>query len=161
VQQQIPLPGSPFAAITTPDGRYVFVSMGGASSGVAVIRQRKTFATDVQMIATCGPAFGLAMTKNGRYLLVAVQAGKSCPSGGVQFINVPKAIAGDPSAAMGTVPTDPTAIEVELSADNSLVFVANEFSAPQGEPDTVSVIDFKEALISGQNASSVIGENPG
>jgi DNA-binding beta-propeller fold protein YncE len=160
VQQQIPLPGSPFAAITTPDGRYVFVSMSGASSGVAVIRQRKTFASVVQTITTCGPAFGLAMTKNGRYLLVAVQMGTSCPSGGVQFIDVRKAIAGDPGAAMGTVPTNVTAIEVELSVDNSLVFVANEFSAPKGEPDTVSVIDFKEALTSGQNANSVIGEIP-
>jgi DNA-binding beta-propeller fold protein YncE len=82
-------------------------------------------------------------------------------SGGVQFIDVKKAIAGDTSAAMGTVPTDPSAIEVAISPDNKLVFVANEFSAPKkGEPDTVSVIDFKEALTSGQNASSVIGEIP-
>jgi DNA-binding beta-propeller fold protein YncE len=160
VQQQIPLPGSPFAAITTLDGRYVFVSMGGATSGVAVIRQGKTFATVVHMIATCGPAFGLAMSNNGRYLLVAVQGSGSCPSG-VQFIDVPKAIAGDPGAAMGTVPTNPTAIEVGLSVDNALVFVANEFSATMaGEPDTVSVIDFKEALTSGQTASSIIGEIP-
>jgi DNA-binding beta-propeller fold protein YncE len=163
VQQQIPLPGSPFAAITTLDGRHVFVSMGGATSGVAIIRQRKTFATAVQMIPTCGPAFGLAMSNSGRYLLVAVQAGSSCPSGGVQFIDVRKAIAGDPGAAMGTVPTDPTAIEVALSVDNKLVFVANEFSAGQSmcdNPDSVSVIDFRKALSSGQSASSVIGTIP-
>jgi hypothetical protein len=163
VQQQIPLPGPPFAAVTTLDGRYVFVSMAAPTNAIAVIRQKKTFATPVQMIATCGPAFGLAMSKSGRYLLVAVQAGSSCPSGGVQFIDVRKAIAGDPSAAMGTVPTDPTAIEVELSVDNKLVFVANEFSAGQSmcdNPDTVSVIDFQEALSSGQGASSVIGTIP-
>ena len=162
VQQQIPLPGSPFAAITTPNGRYIFVSMTGATSGVAVLRQEKTVAAVVQTLSTCGPAFGLAMSKGGRYLLVAVQAGSSCPSGGVQFINVQKAIAGDPNAAMGTVPTDPSAIEVAISPDNKLVFVANEFSGGHHceNPDTVSVIDFKQALSSGQNQSSVIGAIP-
>ncbi len=162
VQQQIPLPGPPFAAITTLDGRYVFVSMAAPTNAIAVIRQKKTFATPVQMIATCGPASGLAMSKGGRYLLVAVHGGNSCPSGGVQFIDVRKAIAGDPNAAMGTVPTDPSAIEVAISPDNKLVFVANEFSGGQhcDNPDTVSVIDFKEALSSGQSASSVIGAIP-
>ena len=169
VQQQIPLPGPPFAAITTADGRYVFVSIGEPANAIAVIRQKKTFATVVQMIPTCGAAFGLAMSKGGRYLLVAVQpppssctsGGVKFSSGGVQFIDVKKAIAGDASAAMGTVPTDASAIEVAISPDNKLVFVANEFSATmQGEPDTVSVIDFKKALSSGQNASSVIGEIP-
>jgi DNA-binding beta-propeller fold protein YncE len=162
LQQQIPLPGPPFAAITTPDGRYVFVSIGEPANSIAVIRQTKTFATVVQMIPTCGAAFGLAMSKGGRYLLVAVQPPPgSCTSGGVQFIDVKKAIAGDASAAMGTVATDSSAIEVAISPDNKLVFVANEFSATmQGEPDTVSVIDFKAALATGQNASSVIGAIP-
>jgi DNA-binding beta-propeller fold protein YncE len=162
VQQQIPLPGSPFAAITNPNGRYVFVSIKGATNGVAVLRQKRTFAAVVQMIPTCGPAFGLAMSRGGRYLLVAVQAGSSCPSGGVQFIDVRKAIAGDPNAAMGTVPTDPSAIEVAISPDNKLIFVANEFSGgqPCDNPDTVSVIDFHAALSSGQNVSSVIGAIP-
>lgn len=162
-QQQIPIPGSPFAAITTPDGRYVFVSFSGTTHGVLVLRQKKRFATVLRRVATCGPASGLAMSKGGRYLMVAVHGGKSCPSGGVQFIDVRKAIAGDSRAAMGTVPTDPSAIEVAISPDNKLVFVANEFSAGQGscqDPDSVSVIDFQKALSSGQSASSVIGAIP-
>lgn len=154
VQQQIPLPGYPFAAITTPNGRYVFVSMSGAYNGIAVIRQNATFASFEQIIPTCGGSRGLAMTSDGNYLLAAVANGPSCPSGGVQFINVPKAIAGDPSAAMGTVPTDPSAIEVALSVDNSLVFVSNEYAR------NVSVINFKKALASGQSANSIIGKIP-
>ena len=162
VQQQIPLPGSPFAVVTSRDGRYVFVSMTSPTSAVAVLRQRNNYAAVVQMIPTCGPAFGLAMSKGGRHLLVAVQSGRSCPSGGVQFIDVRKAIAGDPHAAMGTVPTDPSAIEVALSPKNELVFVANEYSGGQRcpNPDTVSVIDFREALASGQSKSAVIGAIP-
>jgi len=161
VQQKIPLPGPPFAAVTTLDGRYVFVSMGPPANAIAVIRQDKTVATAVQMIATSGSAFGLAMSTSGRYLLVAVQTDGT--SGGVQFIDVRKAIAGDPSAAMGTVPTFSSAIEVQLSVDNKLIFVANEFSAGQNtcdNPDTISVIDFQKALSSGQSASAVIATIP-
>jgi len=161
-QQQIPLPGSPFAVITTPDGRSLFVSTTSPTSGVTVLRQRNKFATIVQTIPTCGPAFGLALSKGGKYLLVAVQKGSSCLSGGVQFIDVRKAIAGNSSAAMGTVPTDPSAIEVAISPDNKLVFVANEYSGGKDceNQDTVSVIDFHKALSSGQSQSSIIGEIP-
>jgi hypothetical protein len=114
VQQLIPLPGSPFAAVTTADGRYVFVSMviTPTTGGVEVIRQRKNFATIKGIISTCGSAHGMTISKGGRYLLVTVQKGTSCPSDGtsdgVQFIDVRKAIAGDSDAAMGTVHTDPS-----------------------------------------------------
>ncbi len=160
------MPGQVFAAITTPNGRYVFVSTTVPTSGVVVLRQKKTFAAVVQTVPTCGPATGMAISKGGRYLLVAVKKGDTCRKGGVQFIDVRKAIAGDPTAAMGTVPTYTSAIEVAISPDNKLVFVANEFSGgdtcdqPGDLPDTVSVIDFKKALSSGQDKSSVIGEIP-
>jgi len=174
-QQQIPLPGSPFAANTTPDGRYVFVSMvtTQTTSDVAVIRQGKNLATlNHTIITTCGSAHGMAMSKDGRYLLVTVQEGTSCPSDGVsdgvQFIDVRKAIAGDSKAAMGTVQTDPSAIEVAISVDNRtgenrVIFVANEHAAKkQGDPDTVSAIDFKQALafVSGKGTKPIVGTIP-
>jgi DNA-binding beta-propeller fold protein YncE len=174
VQQQIPLPGSPFAAVTTADGRYVFVSMviTPTTGGVEVIRQRKNFAIIKGIISTCGSAHGMAMSKGGRYLLVTVQQGTSCPSDGtsdgVQFIDVRKAIAGDSKAAMGTIRTDPSAIEVAISVDNrtgqnGIIFVANEFAGKKdGDPDTVSAIDFKQALAfaSGKAPKPVVGTIP-
>jgi hypothetical protein len=170
VQQQIPLPGSPFAAVTTADGRYVFVSMviTPGTGGVEVIRQRKNFATIKGIISTCGSAHGMAISKGGRYLLVTVQQGTSCPSDGVQFIDVRKAIAGVSDAAMGTVRTDPSAIEVAISVDNrtgenGVIFVANEFAGKKdGDPDTVSAIDFKQALAfaSGKGPKPVVGTIP-
>jgi len=174
-QQQISLPGSPFAAVTTLDGRYVFVSMviTQTTGGVAVIRQRKNLATlNPTIITTCGSAHGMVMSKDGRYLLVTVQEGTSCPSdgtsNGVQFIDARKAIAGDSDAAMGTVRTDPSAIEVAISVDNrtgqnGIIFVANEFAGKKdGEPDTVSAIDFKQALafVSGKSTKPVVGTIP-
>jgi len=58
VQQQISLPGSPFAAVTTADGRYVFVSMviTPSTGGVEEIRQRKNSAIIKGIISTCGSA---------------------------------------------------------------------------------------------------------
>lgn len=172
--QQIPLPGPPFAAVTTLDGRYVFVSMviTQTTGGVAVIRQRKNFATFKRTIPTCGSAHGMAMSKDERYLLVTVQKGTSCPSDrisdGVQFIDMRKAIAGDSKAAMGTVRTDSSAIEVAISVDNrtgenGVIFVANEFAGKkQGDPDTVSAIDFNQALafVSGKGTKPIVGTIP-
>src|SRR5271170_2972251 len=69
-QQKISVPGSPFAVITTRDGRYVFVSLviTPTTGGVAVIRQRKNSATIKGIISTCGSAHGMAISKGGRYL---------------------------------------------------------------------------------------------
>ncbi len=139
------------------------------TGGVEVIRQRKNSATIKGIISTCGSAHGMAMSKGGRYLLVTVQQGKSCPSGGtsdgVQFIDVRKAIADDSKAAMGTIHTDSSAIEVAISVDkrtgeNGIIFVANEFAGKKdSDPDTVSAIDFKQALAfaSGKGPKPIVG----
>src|SRR5271170_7193095 len=82
--QQISLPGSPFAAITTADGRYVFVSLviTPTTGGVVVVRQRKNSATIEGIISSCGSTHHMAISKGGRHLQVAVQTG-SFTSGGV------------------------------------------------------------------------------
>jgi DNA-binding beta-propeller fold protein YncE len=163
VQQRIAFAGPPFAAITSPDGKYVFVSLGLPPNSIAVIRQNKTFAKVVQNVPVCGGAYGLAMTKDGRYLIAVVQPPGTCPSGGVQIIDVKKAIAGDSTAVMPTIQTDPTAVEVAISPDQKLLFVANEHPGslpgePCMNPDTVSVIDFNSAITSGQ--TTLIGTIP-
>ena len=154
--QEISLPGSPFAVAVTPRGQYVFASLSGAVSGIAVIEQGETSASLVGVLSTAGPAFGLAVTADGKYLLDTVQPlGVAAPQG-VQFIDVQKAIAGEADAILGTVPTGAGSgpIEVVLSSDNRFVFVANE------DNETVTVIDFKKALASGENASSIVGNIP-
>ena len=69
LKQEISLAGSPFAATTTPDGRYVFASLSGAANGIAVIKQEHTSATLVRVLATGGGTYGLIVTPDGRYLL--------------------------------------------------------------------------------------------
>lgn len=155
--QDLSLPGSPFAVTSTPDGSYVFASLSGATNGIAIIKQGATSASLVRVLPTGGGAWGLTVTRDGRYLLDTVQpAGTATTPQGLQIIDIQKAIAGQPGAIVGTVPTGSGSgpIEVALSNDGRFAFVTNE------DNETVSVIDFRKALESGASASSLIGNIP-
>jgi DNA-binding beta-propeller fold protein YncE len=155
--QEIALPGSPFAVAATRDGKYVFASLSGATSGIAILKQGTNSLSLVRILPTGGGAFGLAITSDSRYLLDTVQPSRSAtiPSG-VQIIDLRKAVAGDADAIIGTVPTGTNSgpIEVGLSNDNSFIFVSDENN------ETVGVIDFKKALRTDGDASSVVGFIP-
>jgi hypothetical protein len=85
-EQEIPLAGSPFAVTTTPDSKYVFASLSGAANGIAVIKQERTSATLVRVLATGGGTYGLIVTPDGRYLLDTVQPlGSATSPQGVRF----------------------------------------------------------------------------
>ena len=155
--QQLSLPGSPFAVTSTPDGRYAFASLSGATSGIAIIKQDRSSASLVRVLPTGGGAWGLSVTRDGRYLLDTVQPPSSSGTPeGVQIIDIRKAIAGQQGAILGTVPTGAGSgpIEVALSNDGRYVFATNE------DNETVSVIDFRRALASGGGPTSLIGNIP-
>ena len=161
--QSVSLPGSPFAVTPTPNGQYVFASLStegsptGTTNGIAIIKQGRFSASLVRILPTGGETWGLAITRNGRYLLDTVQpAGDATTPQGVQIIDVQKAIAGRPGAILGTVSTGPGSgpIEVGLSNDDRFAFISNE------DTGTVSVIDLRKALQTGGTASSLIGNIP-
>jgi hypothetical protein len=54
LKQEIHLPGSVFAVRTTRNGKYVFVSTSGQQSGIAILKQKQSFASPVQFLATEG-----------------------------------------------------------------------------------------------------------
>lgn len=156
--QELALPGSPFAVTPTLDGRYVFASLSGSADGIAIIRQHRDSASLVRVLPTGGGAWGLTVSRDGRYLLDTVQPDSASGSGpqGVQIIDIRKAIAGDPDAILGTVPTGAGSgpIEVAFSNDGRYVFATNE------DNETTSVINFRKALATGGAASSLVGNIP-
>jgi DNA-binding beta-propeller fold protein YncE len=156
-QQDLSLPGSPFAVTTTPNGEYAFASLSGATNGIAIIKQGPTSASLVRVLPTGGSAWGLTVTPDGQYLLDTVQPvdGSTTPAG-MQIIDIRKAVAGQSGAILGTVPTGSGSgpIEVALSNDNRFAFVTNE------DNETVSVIDLRKASATGGSASSLIGNIP-
>lgn len=156
VEQDISLPGTPFAVTTTPTGQYAFASLSGPANGIAILKQGATSASLVGVLPTGGSAWGLAVTKNGKYLLDTVQPADGSTLQGMQVIDIRKAIAGDPGAILGTVPTGAGSgpIEVSLSGDQRFAFVSNEDNA------TVSVINLSQAITTGASAASLVGNIP-
>jgi DNA-binding beta-propeller fold protein YncE len=156
IQQDVSLPGSPFATAATPDGKYVFASLSGAVSGIAIVKQGPRTARLVRVLPTGSPAYGLTVTRDGKYLLDTVQAQSSAEPTGVQVIDIEKAAAGDPGAILGTVPAPygSQPVEVALSNDGRFAFATNEAN------ETVGVIDFDRAIKSGVNASALVGTIP-
>jgi DNA-binding beta-propeller fold protein YncE len=156
-QQDISLPGSPFAVTTTANGQYLFASLSGAAGGIAIIKQGPASARLVRVLPTGGDVFGLTVTHGGKYLLDTVQpAGDGTTPQGVQIIDIQKAVAGEPGAIVGTVPTGANSgpIVVALSNDGRFAFASNE------DNETVSVINLREAIATGGSASSLIGNIP-
>jgi DNA-binding beta-propeller fold protein YncE len=156
--QDLSLPGSPFAVASTPDGHYVFASLSGDTNGIAIIRQDRASATLVRVLPTGAAAYGLTVSRDGRYLLddVIPDGGATSPQG-MQIIDIRRAVSGESGAILGTVPTggaDAGPGEVQLSPDGRFAFVSNE------DNETVSVINFREALVTAGSPSSLVGNIP-
>jgi DNA-binding beta-propeller fold protein YncE len=163
-EQQITMPGSPFAVRTTPNGRWALVSVSQSvtpgtvvgSNGIVVLERTAGTYRHVSFVPLEAPPSGLALNRDGTLLLAAANRG-------VAFIDVERAVTGAPDAVIGfeslerrvgrfTVPGG--TIEVALSADERFIFAANENFG------TVSVIDRNAAIQSGFARSAVVGEVP-
>ncbi|HVW25053.1 MAG TPA: YncE family protein [Polyangiaceae bacterium] len=148
--QKLTLPGTPFGVVTSPDGRFAFASLSGPTQGIAVVERRVDGPHLLRVVPTAGGAFGLAVSRDGRTLLAAVQ-----PQG-VAFIDAHKAESSDADPVLGYVSLgdDAGAIEVHFSKDERLVFSSEE------NVEKIAVIDVEKALKSDFGASSVVGEVP-
>jgi DNA-binding beta-propeller fold protein YncE len=161
-EQQITMPGSPFAVRTTPNGRWAFVSVSRAATastvagnGVAVLERTAgtyRFVGFVPLDAVFPSS--LAVNRDGTLLLVAVNTG-------VAFIDVQRAATSSPGAVIGVEPLGlpppagaPGTIGVAFSADERFIFAANE------NYGTVSVIDRNAAFQSAFATSAVVGQIP-
>jgi hypothetical protein len=156
-EQQIAMPGWPFAVRTTPNGRWALVSVSrtvtpGAvvgSNGIVVLERTAGTYRYVSFVPLEAPPSGLALNRDGTLLLAAANRG-------VAFIDVQRAVRGAPDAVTGFEPLGPLVgtIEVALSVDERFIFAANETSG------TVSVIDRNAAFQSAYAKSAVVGQIP-
>ncbi len=124
------LPGHPFAALALPGGRLAVVSMTvaafpGDRGELAVLALRGAAASLVRMVPlprTAGGAAGLALTPDGRWLLVAAQAATAVLSVAALEHGGADPVAGVLSDA-GAGQT-----EVAVSGDGRYAFVTDEAS---------------------------------
>ena len=140
------VPAAPFGVITSPDGRWVFVS---DSRGVTVLRAGAGSPAVVRSVPLPGgPGLGEALTPDGRYLLVAAP-------GGTAVLDVARLESGSGQVVAGSLPAPDGAIEVATSMDGRFVFTSREYA------EAVEVSDLARALSAGFRASAVtVGQIP-
>jgi DNA-binding beta-propeller fold protein YncE len=141
------VPAAPFGVITSPDGRWVFVS---DSNGVTVFRAGAASPAVAGSVSLPGGQQGLgeALTPDGRYLLVAATRETA-------VLNVARLESGSAQAVVGSLPAPGGAIEVATSADGRYVFTSLE------DTGAVQVSDLARALSAGFQARGVtVGRVP-
>jgi hypothetical protein len=141
------VPGNPFAVVVTSDGRWSFVSL---VNSIAVLRSGGQSAPSlIRTIPVPGRgALGEALTRDGRYLLVA-------DGSGAEVIDVARAENGSTRAVLGSLASrGGGAIEVALSADDRYAFVSLEGS------QEIAVYSLQRALARGFGPSDFIGDIP-
>ncbi len=145
-----PVPSTPFGVTVTADGRWSFVALTGSGS-VGVFRvQGPGVPALARQVSTGGQPLGEALTRDGRYLLVADGAG------GAAVISVSRAEHGEAGALLGTLsaPAGSGAVEVTPSPDGRFAFVSLEDS------DQIAVFDLRQALTRGFGPSDFVGTIP-
>jgi DNA-binding beta-propeller fold protein YncE len=140
------LGGNPFAVTSTPDGRFSFVTHGNS---LAVLSNGTALApTVVHTLSVPGASKGEAITKDGKYLLLAAGSG-------AQVVNVLDAEQGSAVVA-GTLasPNGRGAVQVQLSRDDRFAFVTLQSSGG------VAVFNLHQALASNFTQPSFVGIIP-
>lgn len=116
--------GSPFGVAVTPGGQWAFVSVG---TGLGVLRLSAGGPADlVRWINLPDSTAGVALSRDGRYLLLAGGNGATVVSVSAAEQGGSQAVLGELSAPVGSGAIN--AIEVAVSADGRYAFVSLEYS---------------------------------
>ena len=142
----VPVPGNPFAVVTTADGRWSFVTL---NSAVEVLSNWSPASGAGRQVSVPGTPQGEQLTHDGRYLLVA-------DGSGAVVIDAARAEGGAAGAIVGMLssPAGRGAAEVALSPDDRFAFVTLEIS------NSLAVFDLHKALTRGFGPSDFAGTVP-
>jgi DNA-binding beta-propeller fold protein YncE len=131
--------GSPFGVAVTPGGRWAFASVGTALAALRLSAGRP--ADPVHSIELPEYTDGVALTPDGRYLLLAGGNGAVVVSVSAAEQGSSQAVLGELSAPGGSATTNAT--EVAVSADGQYAFVSLEYS------NQIAVFDLAAAVSGG------------
>jgi DNA-binding beta-propeller fold protein YncE len=144
--------GAPFGVVTAARGHWAFVSAPGGPAGSVAVYQTESAAPRLVRaipLPSSAQPLGEALTPDGRYLLVASQAG-------AVVISAARAESGRPNPVIGTL-TSPNGfggIEVAVSPDGRYAFVSLESSFK------IAVFRLHQALTRGFGPSDFAGLIP-
>jgi DNA-binding beta-propeller fold protein YncE len=151
----VTLPGSPFTALPSADGCWLFVSLshesGADRAGLAVLHRVDGAVTVQRTVRVTGTPAGMTLTHDGTLLIVA-------NGPGVLFFDVERLKTAGSEALIGAWRQVghawPTSIYVAVTADDHYLLVSNETAG------TVSVIDLAQTRRSRFAQIRVVGSIP-
>ena len=148
----VEVPGSPFQALPSADGCWIFVSLtnvAGSRPGVVVIRREGGKASVARVVDLTGNPTGMQLTHDGKLLIVA---------GGnrLAFIDAERATSGRGNAVLGYLDERRTLgrIYVNVTADDKYAFVADE------RANTITIVDLAASQRERFRASAIVGKIP-
>ncbi|HEY6340448.1 MAG TPA: hypothetical protein VIY49_03065 [Bryobacteraceae bacterium] len=147
----IALPGNPFGVKASGDGCWVFVSVGGANGGIAVLK-RGNGRMDVARVVPVTPApAGIVLTHDGKLLIA------SATSSAV-VLDVGRMTTGAENPVVGTFSGFDRSflgsVYVNVTSDDKLLFVSQEAA------QAITVIDLARARQNGYKPEAIIGNIP-
>jgi len=132
------------------DGCWVFVSLTGGRGGkpgIAVLKRSGGKVDLVRIVPLEAAPTGIRLTHDGKLLVAAATSA-------TVFVDTQKAIAGGSDAVAGQIGGGRGSIYANMTADDKLLFVAEENNA------TITVIDLDRARRDGYKPEAVIGKIP-
>ena len=141
VVETVQLPGSPFKLAVSSDGCWIYASMAGKQTGLAILKRSAGSLNVVKTLKTSGPLTGLVLTHDGKMLMGTASQSASLTSGkSVLFIDAAKGAVihqFDEEAGDGKV-------YANVTADDKTLFVSNE------RAHSISVIDVPTRSVIGR-----------
>ncbi len=152
----VPLLGSAFQALPTPDGAWVLVSLtmpDAGSPGISVYRRTDGGFAFVHLAALDAAPTGMVLTHDAKLLVVA--AGNR-----LAFLDVERLTAGTDGALLGYLDEPTTTrrglgrVYVNVTPDDQFMFASDERAR------TITVINLAVARAAGFAASAIVGKIP-
>lgn len=138
----VTVPGSPFTALPSADGCWLFVSLaqntGTGHPGIAVLARADGSVTLKRMVSLRGSPAGMVLTHAGTLLIVATNTN-------LAFLDVRRLTTGLGDPVLGYWNEghhQPLSVYVSVTADDNYLFVSNEAVG------TISVIDLAQTRLS-------------
>jgi DNA-binding beta-propeller fold protein YncE len=146
------LPGDPYGAIPSPDGRWLFVSIGRTPTrgGVAVLKRNAGHIQLARVVPVTPEPAEMALTHDGRLLIAAADTR-------VVFLDVARATAGAGDPLLGSIDLHGSKVgsfSLNVTPDDKLLFVSEEWAA------VIAVIDLDRARKTGYRNDAILGTIP-
>jgi DNA-binding beta-propeller fold protein YncE len=147
----IALPGNPFGVKAAADGCWVFVSVGGANGGIAVLKRGNGRMDVVRVVPVTPAPAGIVLTHDGKLLIAAA-------TNSAVVLDVGRMTTGAESPVIGTFSgferSFVGSVYVNVTSDDKLLFVSQEAA------QAITVIDLERARQNGFKPEAIIGNIP-